>query len=80
MPAIVFETGMFGHSLVMTNVTTTLTLKSAIADLLTNKNDVQILVKFLDTKGFISDPAQKPIYERLVTLLKSTDTNAIHSN
>ncbi len=64
----------------MTTITTTLTLQSPVKELLTNKNDIQMLVKFLDTKGFKSDPVNVPVYERLVALLASCDTTATNRN
>ena len=67
-----FGSGICGHSFCMTTVTTNITLESPIKTLLTNKHDIQTLIKFLDTKGFRSDVINVPVYDRLVALMTTT--------
>ena len=64
----------------MTNETATLTIKSPIVELLTNKNDVRLLVNFLDAKNFKSDSINLPVYERLATLLKNSEATGANHN
>ena len=64
----------------MTNETSVITTKSPIVDLFPTKTDLQMLVKFLDTKGFKTESINVPTFERLVVLLKSFDTHANSSN
>ena len=59
----------------MTTVTTNISLQSPIVELFPLKNDIQMLIKFLDTKGFRSDTTNVPTYERLVVLLNSIGTH-----
>lgn len=59
----------------MTTVTTNLTLQSPVIELFPVKNDIQMLIKFLDTKGFRTDTTNVPTYDRLVTLLNSIGTH-----
>ena len=58
----------------MTTSTQTITLKSPITELFTNKHDVQNLVKFLETKGFKTESVNVPIYDRLAAILKMYET------
>ncbi len=58
----------------MTTSTQTLTLKSPVTELFTNKHEVQNLVKFLETKGFKTETTNMPIFDRLVAILKIYDT------
>jgi hypothetical protein len=71
---------MFGHSLSMTTSTKILTLESPIKELLTNKNEITALVKFLDTKGFRSDVVNVPVYDRFVALMNTTGSHVSSTN
>jgi len=63
----------------MTISTQTITLKSPVTELFTNKNDVQMLVKFLDAKGFKTEAVNVPIYDRLVAILKGFEAPGSHN-
>ena len=63
----------------MTTSTQTITLKSPVTELFTSKHEVQMLVKFLETKGFKTEAVNVPIYDRLVAILKIYETPGSHN-